>query len=55
MTGEQLRELMKKLNMSRNQFAKLIGFSYSAVARWEDEGVTQAMAKHIIQQTGVEV
>ena len=55
MTGEQLRELMKKLNMSRNQFAKLIGFSYGTIAVWEKEGTTTAMAKHIIQQTGVEV
>lgn len=55
MTGEQLKKLMKRLNMSRNQFAQLIGFSYRTVASWEREGTTPAMAKHIQNQIGVEV
>lgn len=52
MQGTELKKLMKKDRLSRNQLAQLIGFSYDAVATWEREGTTPAMERYIKRQMG---
>lgn len=35
MTGEDIKAVRKKLNMTQKEFAKLAGVSYKTVAKWE--------------------
>jgi len=53
MAGKDLIALRKKLNMTRHQFARYLGFAYMTVARWEKEGVDKAMGHYIKSQAGV--